>query len=161
QLPRHFTPSVINGLVMPCGGISEGNIHRIELSAGDSHWFTLDRDSRTSLKAVQKVSSREEITIVGRLHMGDFDPMSLRCRIDTHLGSVPCDLDDDLEDIVLDCLDELVMASGVAEFQADGATVRVLHLAELAKIEAARFQSLDELADAQGIRRVHSRGTDK
>lgn len=110
----------------------------------------LPRD--TPLNAVQKVSSREEITIVGRLHMGDFDPMSTHCRIDTHLGSVPCDLDDDLKDTVLDYLDELVTASGVAEFQADGVAVRVLHLAGLTKIEAARFQSLDELADAQGVR---------
>jgi hypothetical protein len=151
RLPSHFTPLVVNGLAMLCGGIGEGNIHRIEFSSNGSRWFTLDRDSRASLKAAQRISSQKEITVVGRLHMGDFDPMSLRCRIDTHSGSVSCDLDDDMKDTVLDYLDELVTATGVAELQADGIAVRVLHLTGLTKIEAARFQTLDELAAEQGL----------
>jgi hypothetical protein len=151
RLPLHFTPSVVNGLVMLCGGLGEGNIHRIEFSSGGSHWFTLDRGSRASLKAAQRISSQKEITVVGRLHMGDFDPMSLRCRIDTHSGSVSCDLDDDLKDTVLDHLDELVIATGIAELQADGIAVRVLHLTKLTKIEAARLQTLDDLAIEQRI----------
>jgi hypothetical protein len=152
RLPSHFTPPVVNGLAMLCGGISEGNILGIEFTSGGSHWFTLDRDSRASLKAAQRISSQKEITVVGRLHMGDFDPMSLRCRIDTHSGSVSCDLDDDLKDTVLDYLDELVMATGIAELQADGIAVRVLHLTDLTKIEAARFQTLDDLAAERGLR---------
>ena len=151
RLPLHFTASVVNGLIMLCGGIGDGNIHRIEFTSGGSHWFTLDSARRASLRAAQKISLQEEITVVGRLHMGDFDPMSLRCRIDTHSGSVSCDLDDDMKDTVLDYLDELVIATGVAELQADGVAVRVLHLTELTKIEAARFQTLDDLAAEQGI----------
>jgi hypothetical protein len=152
RLPSHFTPPVVNGLAMLCGGISEGNILGIEFTSGGSHWFTLDRDSRASLKAAQRISAQKEITVIGRLHMGDFDPMSLRCRIDTHSGSVSCDLDDDLKDTVLDYLDELVMATGIAELQADGVAVRVLHLTDLTKIEAARFQTLDDLAAERGLR---------
>jgi hypothetical protein len=151
RLPLHFTPPVINALVMLCGGIGKGNTHRIEFTSNSSHRFTLDRGSRASLKAAQRISSQKEITVVGWLHMGDFDPMSLRGRIDTHSGSVSCDLDDDLKDIVLDYLDELVIATGIAELQADGTAVRVLHLSELTKIEAARFQTLDDLATEQRI----------
>jgi len=151
RLPLHFTPSVVNGLVMLCGGIGEGNIHRIEFSSSGSRWFTLDRGSRASLKAAQRISAQKEITVVGRLHMGDFDPMSLRCRIDTYSGSVSCDLDDDLKDTVLDYLDELVIATGTAELQADGIAVRVLHLSELTKIETTKFQTLDDLATKQRI----------
>jgi hypothetical protein len=102
------------------------------------------------------MSSQQEITVVGRLHMGDFDPMSLRCRIDTHAGSISCDLDDELKEAVFDLLNELVMASGVAELQSDALTVRVLHLAEISKIETARSRSLDSLAEEQGIQPLDS-----
>lgn len=151
KLPKHFTPHVINGLVMLCGGIGHDNIREIEFKSHDQLWFTLDSDSRSRLKSAQKVSSQREITVVGRLHMGDFDPMSLRCRIDTNFGSISCDLDDELKNTVFDLLDELVMATGMAELQADGATVRVLHLNELERVETARFHSLDDLAVEQGV----------
>jgi len=151
ELPLHFTSPVVNGLVMLCGGISSENVHRISFESGDRVWFSLDSDIRRRLKAVQKLTSEQEITIVGRLHMGDFDPMGLRCRIDTNFASIPCDLDDDMKNVVFDLLDELVMATGAAEFQADGTTVRVLHLSELSKVESARFQSLDALAKDQGV----------
>lgn len=151
QLPRHFTPHVINGLVMLCGGIGTDNIREIEFKSNEQLWFVLDSDSRSRLKSVQKISSQREITVVGRLHMGDFDPMSLRCRIDTNFGSISCDFDDELKNTIFDLLDELVMATGMAELQADGTTVRVLHLNELEKVETARFQSLDELAAEQGV----------
>lgn len=83
--------------------------------------------------------------------MGDFDPLSLRCRIDTHSGNVTCDLDDDLRDTVFELLDTLVIATGVAEMQPDGSTVRVLHLAELEELETSTAGSLDELARQQGV----------
>jgi hypothetical protein len=150
-MPPHFTPSVVNGLVMLCGGISKDNVNKISFEADGRTWFTLDTNIRLQLKNVQKLTSEREITIVGRLHMGDFDPMSLRCRIDTNFASIPCDLDDDIKDAVFDLLDELVMATGVAEFQADGTTVRVLHLDELTRVESARFQSLEALAADQDV----------
>ncbi len=83
--------------------------------------------------------------------MGDFDPLSLRCRIDTHSGSVSCDLDDELREAVLDLIDSLVIAQGVAEMQPDGDTVRVLHLESIEAVETSAASSLDELAQQQGI----------
>jgi len=155
-LPPYFDPPIVNGLVTLCGGISRRNVNRIEFSSGDRLHFVLDAGMRASLKRAQKMSSQQEITVVGRLHMGDFDPMSLRCRIDTHAGSISCDLDDELKEAVFDLLDELVMASGVAELQPDDLTVRVLHLAEISKIETARSRSLDSLAEEQGVQPLDS-----
>lgn len=151
ELPLHFNPAVVNGLVTMCGGISRRNISEISFSAGAQTYFTLNVGMRSVLRAVQKGGAQQELTIVGRLHMGDFDPLSLRCRIDTHSGSVSCDLDDDLRDSVLDLIDTLVIASGVAEMQADGSTVRVLHLSEIEELEVSTSGSLDELARQQGI----------
>lgn len=155
-LPLYFDPPIVNGLVTLCGGISRRNINRIEFRTGDDLHFVLDPSMRSSLKHAQKISSQQEITIVGRLHMGDFDPMSLRCRIDTHAGSITCDLDDELKEVVFDLLNELVMASGVAELQPDALTVRVLHLTEIAKIETAQSKSLESLAAEQGVQPLDS-----
>jgi hypothetical protein len=155
-LPRYFDLPIVNGLVTLCGGISKRNVNRIEFLSGNGLCFVLDSGMRASLKRAQKMSSQQEITVVGRLHMGDFDPMSLRCRIDTHAGSISCDLDDELKEAVFDLLNELVMASGVAELQPDALTVRVLHLTEISRIETARSRSLDSLAEEQGVQPLDS-----
>jgi hypothetical protein len=157
-LPKYFDLPIVNGLVTLCGGISKRNVNRIEFFSGDRLRFVLDSGMRTSLKRTQKMSSQQEITVVGRLHMGDFDPMSLRCRIDTHAGSITCDLDDELKETVFDLLNELVMASGVAELQPDALTVRVLHLAEISRIQTAQSRSLDSLAEEQGVQPLDSIG---
>jgi hypothetical protein len=156
RLPRYFTPPVVNGLVTLSGGVSKRNIHAIEFIQAGSVRLVLNGDTRRTLRYVQKRSLEEEISIVGRLHMGDFDPMGLRCRVDTHLGSVSCDFDDDLRDSVFSLLDELVMASGIAELQPDGTTVRVLHLADLSGIENTKTKSLDQLAEEQGVQPIVS-----
>jgi hypothetical protein len=155
-MPQYFTPTVVNGLVTLCGGISRQNITAIEF-AGDNHtFFTADAELQRSLKKLQKATFTQEITIVGRLHMGDFDPLGLRCRIDTHRGSIQCDFDDELKEVVIDLFDELVMATGVAELQSDGVSVRVLHLDGLSPVQNANTKSLDELAQEQGVRPVDS-----
>jgi hypothetical protein len=160
ELPSYFNSAVVNGLVTVCGGISKRNITRISFSSDGTTYFTLNSEVRSRLREVQKRgATQQELTIVGRLHMGDFDPLSLRCRIDTHAGNVYCDLDDELRDTVLDLIDSLVIASGVAEMQADGLTVRVLHLDRLEALNSAESASLDELADEQGIAPVADTGT--
>jgi hypothetical protein len=83
--------------------------------------------------------------------MGDFDPMTLRCRIDTNLGSIWCDFDIELKDAVFEHMDQLVAARGTAELDADGASVRVLHLTSLTAVDTAESKSLDELAQEQGV----------
>ncbi|MFE7200689.1 hypothetical protein ACFU8R_10485 [Pseudonocardia alni] len=149
--PPHFNPSVVSGLITMCGGISARNITEISFESGSRLRFKLNAESRASLRKVQKSGPQEQLTIVGRLHMGDFDPLSLRCRIDTHSGSINCDLDDDLRDTVLDLLDSLVIASGVADLHPDGVTVRILHLTDIEEIETSSPSSLDELARQQAV----------
>ncbi|MGI9003626.1 MAG: hypothetical protein ACR2GH_18565 [Pseudonocardia sp.] len=156
ELPPHFNTAVINGILTMCGGISQRNISEISFSAEGQTYFTLNAGMRAVLRAAQRRGSQQELTIIGRLHMGDFDPLSLRCRIDTHSGSVSCDLDDELRDDVLDLIDTLVIASGVAEMQADGSTVRVLHLSDIEELETSTSGSLDGLAHQQGILPVAS-----
>lgn len=151
SVPEFFNPAIINGLVTLCGGISKRNISRIEFFSGERDYFALDAEVCHVLQQAQKNSSQQELTIVGRLHMGDFDPLSLRCRIDTHSGSVSCDLDDELRETVLDLIDSLVIAGGVAEMQPDGVTVRVLHLLEIEGVETSTTSSLDEIARQQGV----------
>lgn len=80
SMPEHFDPVIVNGLVALCGGISRRNVHEISFSEGGRTYFTLDAEMRQSLRQVQKSGSQQELTIVGRLHMGDFDPLGLRCR---------------------------------------------------------------------------------
>ncbi|GAB3912504.1 hypothetical protein ACFQ1S_09795 [Kibdelosporangium lantanae] len=157
ELGSHFTPPVLNGLSTLCGGIGGKGLTRIEFTTGQITHFVLTRDTQTSLRQIQKRSVEAQTTIVGRLHMGDFEPLSLKCRIDTSVGSVWCDFDIDLKDDVFNHLDQLVMASGSAELQSDGA-VRVLHLVELTSIETSRTSSLEELAADQGVQSLHDVG---
>ncbi|MBP2322908.1 hypothetical protein JOF56_003293 [Kibdelosporangium banguiense] len=154
ELGTHFTPLVLNGLATLCGGIGRRGLTRIEFSVGETVLFTLDSRVRSQLRQIQKLNTASQTTIVGRLHMGDFEPLSLKCRIDTTLGSVWCDFDIDLKEDVFNQLEQLVMASGSAELQSDG-TVRVLHLVELTAIETSQSRTLEDLAAEQGVRPLH------
>jgi len=157
ELGSHFTPLVLNGLATLCGGIGGKGLTRIEFTTDDVTHFVLTKQTQVSLRQIQKQSVETQTTIVGRLHMGDFEPLSLKCRIDTSVGSVWCDFDIDLKNDVFDQLDQLVMATGSAELQSDG-TVRVLHLVELTPIETSRTSSLEELAAEQGVRSLQDVG---
>lgn len=88
--------------------------------------------------------------------MADFSPATLRCRIDTYAGSVMCDFDSSLRDAVLDAMDEIVMAEGVAELEPNGSTIRILHLATLRRLGAAQPKGIDQLAREQGVVPVRS-----
>ncbi|MEV6299989.1 hypothetical protein AB0M02_11365 [Actinoplanes sp. NPDC051861] len=155
-VPAHFTPQVINGIRDLTGGISPGNVTRIEFSRGGTLRFTLDEELQRAVRSVQPESVQQMVTVVGRLHMGDFSPAGLRCRIDTYAGSVLCDFALDLRDAVLDAMDQMVMAEGRGEFDPNGVSVHVLHLTRLETVDSARPKSLDQLAQDQGIRPLDS-----
>jgi hypothetical protein len=87
--PRHFTPQVINGIRDLTGGISPGNVTRIEFWRAGTVRFAIDETLQAAVRAVQFEPEQQNVTIVGRLHMGDFSPAGLRCRIDTYAGSEP------------------------------------------------------------------------
>jgi hypothetical protein len=150
-LPQYFTSQVINGLRELAGGINPGNMTAISFARHGGLDFVIDSNFREGLRLIQLQALEEEATVVGRLHMGDFSPAALRCRIDTFAGSVLADFDTDQRDTVLDAMDQLVMARGTAELQPDGSTVRVLHLAELEILPSARMSPLETLQRQQGV----------
>ncbi|MFY1702640.1 PIN domain-containing protein [Micromonospora sp. WMMA1923] len=129
--PPHFGPQVLNQLRSLTGGISTSNVTRVELRQGDRSRFLIDDALQSAVRRTSFEKIAQESTVVGRLHMGDFSPATLRCRIDTYAGSILCDFDSDLRDAVLDAMDQMVMAEGVADLEPNGATIRFASIAEL------------------------------
>lgn len=155
-MPDYFTMPLINGLRDLAGGIGPGRLRRIELVCGGNVVMSIDEGFQRAVRALDLERGTEPATVVGRLHMGDFSPASLRCRIDTYAGSILCDFDVDLKDVVLDAMDEMVMAAGEAQLQPDGSTIRTLHLGSLQTLPTATSTTLGELAVAQGIGPIES-----
>ncbi len=155
HLPPHFTPQVVTGLREIAGGINVRNLTRISFDRPGGHVFVIDSVFRDRLRNVSTLGPETEATVVGRLQMGDFSPAALRCRIDTFAGSVLGDFGDELRDSVLDAMDQMVMATGTAELQPDGSTVRVLHLSALERLPSARMLPLATLQRQQGVSAVN------
>jgi hypothetical protein len=151
-LPPHFTPQVVNGLRDLTGGIGPANVTRIEFFGRNGLRFTVDHRLQAAVRLARFETIQEMATVVGRLHMGDFSPAGLRCRIDTYAGSVLCDFALDLRDAVLDAMDEMVMAEGKAELDPNGSSVHILHLSRLQTLGTARPRTLAALAEEQNIR---------
>jgi hypothetical protein len=150
-LPPNFTPQIINGLRDLTGGIGSSNVTRIEFWGPRGIRFTIDESLQAAVRQAQFETVHQMATVVGRLHMGDFSPAGLRCRIDTYAGSVVCDFASDLRDTVLDAMDQIVMAEGKAELDPNGTSVRILHLSRLEVLHSARPRSLDTLARQQQV----------
>jgi hypothetical protein len=151
HLPSYLTPQVVTGLRELAGGINVGNLTRISFGRPGGSEFVIDSVFRDRLRNVSTLGPETEATVVGRLQMGDFSPAALRCRIDTFAGSVLADFGDELKDSVLDAMDQMVMATGTAELQPDGSTVRVLHLSTLERLPSARMLPLATLQRQQGV----------
>ncbi|HUN35608.1 MAG TPA: hypothetical protein VMU95_26720 [Trebonia sp.] len=151
DLPPYFTPQVVTGLRELAGGINVGNLTRISFGRPGGQSFVIDSIFRDRLRKVSTLGPQTEATVVGRLQMGDFSPAALRCRIDTFAGSVLADFGDELRDSVLDAMDQMVMATGIADMQPDGSTVRVLHLSALERLPSARTLPLATLQRQQGV----------
>lgn len=151
HLPSYFTPQVINGLRELAGAITFGNLTSITFGYSGRDRFVIDSAFREHIRAMSPSTAGGEATVVGRMQMGDFSPATLRCRIDTFAGSVLADFDADLRDTVLDAMDQIVMATGIAELQPDGSTVRLLHLSSLQSLPSARMSPLVTLGRQQGV----------
>ncbi|GID29449.1 hypothetical protein [Paractinoplanes brasiliensis] len=154
--PPLFTPQVINGIRDLTGGIGSSTVTRIEFWRAGRKRFTIDEALQAAVRSIPSETVQQAVTVVGRLHMGDFSPAGLRCRIDTYAGSVLCDFALDLRDAVLDAMDQMVMAEGKGELEPNGASVHVLHLTRLEILESARPSSLDRLARQQQIQPLSS-----
>jgi len=142
-VPAGFTTQIIEGLSSLVGGIGT-SITLIEFRRGESTDFVLDAGLRSSLREARRHTTSEEVSLAGRLHMADFAPAALRCRIDTYAGSVPCDFDEDLRSSVLENMDELVLVRGLAELRPDNRTITVLRLEDIKGIPGVQGKGLDE-----------------
>jgi hypothetical protein len=151
--PPAFTPQVLDGLIRLTGGLSPDTIDHLEIAWRGAAPAHLDRGFREHVRWLRRKQRSDVVTIVGRLHEGDFDPLVLRCRIDTLTQSVPCSFTSDLRDAVLAAMDSMVVATGVAELQPDE-SVRTLALDELTVIDEAQRHGIAELAREQGIQPV-------
>lgn len=149
-LPEAATPQVIDGLLRLAGGLSPGNVTLIELrrTGGSQPLLTVDAQFQQSLRTLRHRRTAS-VTIIGRLQMGDFAPSALKCRVDSFDASVSCSFDDGLRSDVLAAMDQLVMATGTAEFS--GQVLRSLAIESLRVVEGAATHALHDLAEQQAV----------
>jgi hypothetical protein len=138
------------------GESRQERLKRIDLIRANKVICSIDERFRRAVRDLNIDLAIKPATVVGRLHMGDFSPASLRCRIDTYAGSILCDFDIELKDAVLNAMDEMVMASGMAQLQPDGSTIRTLYLNKLETLPTATSNTLEQLAVAQGVGPIES-----
>lgn len=153
--PEVFGKQVLDGLVRLSGGISPRSVRTIEITRINDRTVVIDDDFRRAARAARNAGDRSEVTIVGRLHMGDFAPAALRCRVDTISTSVSCTFDESLTDDVLNAMGAMVVANGIAELLPDG-RVRSLDLLSLTKVNEAKRANIGALAQQQGIAAVRN-----
>ncbi|MBA3618865.1 MAG: hypothetical protein M3493_03045 [Actinomycetota bacterium] len=149
-LPHGFDRGVVNGLQELTGGLGRA-VSTIRIDRPGRRSVVIDDKIKQAVKSYQRRESTEDLAISGRLHMGDFAPSALRCRIDTAQGPVTCDFDSELRDQVLAAMDRVVTAHGVVERWSDSGAIRVLHLSGVEPIKEAQTLPVAELIEQQGV----------
>jgi hypothetical protein len=152
-LPRGFDRSVVMGLKALTGSLGRA-VTSIRINRPGREPILLDESVKEAARVYLREGLIEETAVTGRLHMGDFAPSALRCRIDTLHGSVTCDFDDELRDQVLAAMDQLVVGRGRAERLPDSGNVRLLHLDVIELMEDAGHRSVEELIAEQGVQPI-------
>jgi hypothetical protein len=148
--PEVFGKQVLDGLVRLSGGISRGGVREIEFVYRGRRAATIDEEFRRAARAARSADDRTEATIAGRLHMGDFAPAALRCRVDTLSTSVSCTFDESLTAEVLSAMGHMVVVTGIAELLPDGG-VRSLDLLSLTRVNEATRADVATLTEQQGV----------
>lgn len=151
ELPRGFDRSVIRGLRDLTGSLGHA-VTSIRIDQPGRRPVVVDHTVKQAVRVHLNDGLVEELVVSGRLHMGDFAPSALRCRIDTAQGPVTCDFDAELRDEVLGAMDRLVIARGQAERWPHG--IRVLHLEAVEPAQEAGHRSIEELVAEQGVRPI-------
>lgn len=149
--PQYFSAPLVAGLRNLAGGIGPGRLTRIDVCSGNETLLTVDSAFQQAVRHFAPERSSVEATVVGRLRMGDFSPAALRCRIDAVAGSTLCDFDMELKDDVYDALDQMVIASGMAQTEPHAALVRVMHMTQLQIMPEASHRSFKELQAEQNV----------
>lgn len=152
-MPAGWDAGVVGGLVELTGSLGSG-IDSIEIAVGNRPGTVIDRNVKDALRRVRRDGLTELRKVTGRLSMGDFAPVNLKCRIDPPGRSILCDFEPELRSVVLALMDRFVTAEGAAELDAVG-NLRILHIEG---IEPFALQDgamgLDELIDAQSVRPI-------
>lgn len=99
-IPHGFDRGVVNGLQELTRGLGRA-VSSIRIERSGSRTVVIDDAVKQAVRSFQRRETSGQLTISGRLHMGDFAPSALRCRIDTPQGPVTCDFDVDLREQVL------------------------------------------------------------
>lgn len=155
RLPHGFDRSVVTGFRTLTGSVGAA-ITRIRITQEGREPLVMDDAVKQAVRRHLRAAQTEDVAISGRLHMGDFAPSALRCRIDTAHGSVMCDFDLDLRDEVLAAMDQLVSARGQAERWQGATEPKILHLEAVEPIREERARSIADLAAEQGVQPLSS-----
>lgn len=152
-MPSGFDRGVIHGVVSLGAGIGHG-VTAVSFARPGERPVVLDEGLRDRARRIEQRFDSESVSVTGRLHMGDFAPDHLRCRIDTTDGPIACVFDQRMRDRVLDMMDRLVVAEGMAEYWPREASPRHLELTRLLPIEEAAEPVLEDLVDDQQVQRL-------
>lgn len=154
-LPSGFDRNVVNGFRTLTGSVGTA-FTSIRISRDGRDPLVIDDAVKQAVRRHLKLGHTEDIAVSGRLHMGDFAPSALRCRIDTAQGSVMCDFDLELRSDILAAMDQLVIARGQAERWQSSAQIRVLHLESVQPIREERARSVADLVAEHGVQPITS-----
>jgi len=114
-MPRGFNRGVVKGLFDMTRSLGAG-VDAIEIRGPGILPCVLTTSTKDRIGDALAVSAEtQEVAVVGRLTMGDFAPSTLRCRIDTPIGGLLCDFEQELRSQILEGMDRLVRAEGLAE----------------------------------------------
>ena len=149
-LPRGFDRAVLHGLRDMTGSIGR-TISTIRFELPSRPPVIVADEVKEAVRDCLRSRPAAEDAVTGRLHMGDFAPSTLRCRIDTPQASVTCSFDDELRDEVLGLMDQLVTVRGRAERLPGSDDIRVLHVDTVEPVTEAASRSVAELVAEQGI----------
>ncbi|MEX2552307.1 MAG: hypothetical protein WD627_04830 [Actinomycetota bacterium] len=152
ELPEGWDFGVIAGLSELTGSIG-GGVDSVEIGFEGLPPVVLDATVKKALKAARR-SSTEWRRVTGRLHMGDFPLVTLRCRIDLPEWSVLCEFESELRPRILSSMDRVVVAEGPAELQPDGRRIRLLRIEMIEALAEQTPRSVEELVEEQGVRPI-------
>lgn len=136
-MPRGYDRVVVQGLGTLTGGVGAA-VSSVTITRHGRSAVVLDETVKKAVRVNLDSVASEPHVVSGRLHMGDFAPSALRCRIDTPLGSVTCTFDEGLHEAVLAAMDRLVIARGIAERRTESGEVRVVHIDGIEFVEESR-----------------------
>jgi hypothetical protein len=167
QLTNDVDAGVLDSLKELAEVLERKTISRISLNVpryGGRHRpirAVLNAAARQRINALVKMPTRSRQTVEGRLEMADFKDAGKLCRIHPPIGpALQCSFDPELEDQVYGALRRPVRLTGTAKLnpntgKPDELKIETIEILDELLLGAKDFfasRSLEQLADAQGVR---------